>query len=174
MTTSRRGLYPQRAAKGGIVTLLHLRTPGLVAYHLGSRAYWWGFPPPKHNPCSGSPQNPPPAQPPHFHASTPWPLGPTVGVHALEKKDTMHPCYAHMHHDMQLLQHTPRYAGIPMPLLKTSTHALAQECMMNSTHPGPGSENWVVQLSRPHCRSAVKGRQLCPTKARCYLQLGYS
>ena len=52
----------------------------------------------------------------------------------------MHPCHAHMHNEHEL-QHTPGYAGIPMPLLKMSTHVLAQTYMMNNAHPGPGSEN---------------------------------
>jgi hypothetical protein len=122
-----------------IVTLLHLRTriwwrtimkvePTDEVAHYQERAQpqFWLI------------TQPPPTLPPHTSASAPWPRGP-AGRACTEGNDTMHPCYAHIHNEHEL-QHTPGYAGIPMPLLKMFTHALAQAYMMNSAHPGLGSE----------------------------------
>ena len=53
----------------------------------------------------------------------------------------MHPCHADMHNE-HALQHTPGYAGIPMPLLKNVHTCIGTTYMMNNAHPGPGSENW--------------------------------
>ena len=79
---------------------------------------------PEHNLSSGSPQIH--LQPYHptlqrLHHGL-WVL---PGVQVLEITTTMHTCHAYMHNE-HALQHTPGYAGIPMPLLKLSIHALAQ------------------------------------------------
>jgi len=116
---------------------------------------------------------PPPTLPPHTSASTPWPLGPS-GRACTGDNDTMHPCHAHMHNEHEL--HSTAHTRICR-----YTHAPSEKCPHMYWHnihdeqcpPWARVRELVLQLSRPHCRSAVKGPQLCPTNARCFLQLGF-
>ena len=89
---------------------------------------------------------PPPTPPPHISASTPWPLVPS-GRACTGDNDTMHPCHAHMHNEHEL-QHTPAYAGIPMPLLKYAHTYTGTTYIMNSAHPGPVAAKCLGTLPR--------------------------
>jgi len=64
-------------------------------------------------------------------------------VHVLEITTqcthAMHTCTTNMNY---IVQHTPGYAGILMPLLKSVHTCTGTTYMMNSAHPGLGSENW--------------------------------
>ena len=84
------------------------------------------------------------------HKATSNPTTPHFSVYTMASEpfwrctgdnDTMHPCNAYMHNEHEL-EHTPGYAGIPMPPSEIVHTCIGTTYKMNIAHPGLGSENW--------------------------------